>query len=478
MKTTSFLLFAALLLGFIAYQRAPEYDEAYSLFLTAGDARPAWPSGVFSPSSVRDSFAGRASPGQISTDLKIGDVHPPLYFWLLEYWRRLFGPSWFTARLLSVVLSLGALAALAWLAEVAAIPVIATLAITVFSYGFAYTGIVARGFALAQCLNILGIALIFAAARNDRQKIAFAGGLALGAASFTNYLALFVGLAAILWLAFSRARWRLLAPAMVGIMVFFKPDFSYFAMQRHSRASQFAGFSPLHALKLLTKDSGAALFGGLPLYAGRAAPIVAALLFLLFLICLAHILKRRRNLLFALAAAAPLAGPLALGLIFHNTPIEIRYLAFSMPFLALLLAAALPKRLTTLLLGTEICAIIGLTFAPSTMQPQAAAAHQIAALNLPNALILVPFGNDGVGIPGPFIASLPDTARIKLLRTGPMPNLVPAQKIILATLSIDATSRAATARSLAYFHDQKCFIAGPTTQLTAVFLNGCTNQQP
>ncbi|HUW80250.1 MAG TPA: hypothetical protein VMV54_05050, partial [Acidocella sp.] len=92
MKLTGFLLLAALLLGIIAHQRAPEYDEAYSIFLTAGDARPAWPAGVFTAGSVRGLYAGHASPGKISHDLKIGDVHPPLYFWLLEIWRRLLGP--------------------------------------------------------------------------------------------------------------------------------------------------------------------------------------------------------------------------------------------------------------------------------------------------------------------------------------------------------------------------------------------------
>ena len=480
MKLTGFLLLAALLLGIIAHQRAPEYDEAYSIFLTAGDARPAWPAGVFTAGSVRGLYAGHASPGKISHDLKIGDVHPPLYFWLLEIWRRLLGPGWFTARLLSVVFSLGSLAVIAWLAEAAEIPVIPALSIALLSYGFAYTGIVARDFALAQFLNLLGFSLVFHAITTNRRQFSLAGGLALGAASFTNYLAVFTGCAMVFWLCIAPRRWRFLLPTAAGMLPFFTLDASYFMVQRNSRAAQFVAFSPVHALALLVRDSGAALFGGLPLYAGRTGPAIAIGLLSLFIACLVYVIKRNHKhaVLLALAAIAPPLGLLALGLIFNNTPIEIRYLAFSMPFLALLLAAALPRLLLLLLLGVEICAIIGLAFASSTMQPQALSARQTTALNLPGALILVPFGNDGVGIPGPFIAASPDTARIELLHPGKMPDVSHEKKIILATINADASSRSATAQALAYFRAQKCFTMGAATNLTAEILNRCADQQP
>jgi hypothetical protein len=173
-----------LLLGLIAHSRAPEYDEAYSIFLTAGDARPAWPSGIFTPGSVRAFYTGYASLGGISRELKTGDVHPPLYFWGLELWRGLFGASWFTARLLSVIFSLGSLSLIAWLAEAAEIPVFEALGIALLSYGFAYTGIVARNFALAQFLNLLGFLLVFQGTRQNDRRLALCGGMALGAASF------------------------------------------------------------------------------------------------------------------------------------------------------------------------------------------------------------------------------------------------------------------------------------------------------
>src|SRR6202035_3471561 len=133
-----------------------------------------------------------------------GDVHPPLYFWCLEIWRHLLGPSWLIARLLSVIFSLSSLAVIAWLAEVTEIPVLPALSLTLLSYGFAYTGIVARGLALAQFLNLLGFWFIFQTTHSHRRRLAFAGGLALGAASFTNYLAIFIALAALIWLCLAK----------------------------------------------------------------------------------------------------------------------------------------------------------------------------------------------------------------------------------------------------------------------------------
>ncbi len=493
-----FLLLAAILLTAVAYLRPPEYDEAYSIFLTAGDARPAWPSGVFHPADVRGFYTGSASPARIALDLRMGDVHPPLYFWALEYWRRVFGPSWFAARLLSVVFSVATLTALARLAAMADVPVGPALLLTLLSYGFAYTGTVARGFALAQLLNVCGMTLLFRATqivdarfrgrrgqrfhrrdapmerprRDDgveqpmaqltrharesghpRLWLSLVGGLCLGAASFTNYLAVFTGLAVLLWLLLKHR--RQLLPAAFGFALFLPGDWYFYTAQHGTRTGQFVAFSLPHALALLAKDFGAALFGGLPLYAGRAAPLVAAALLVLFIACLIAIIRRRapHALLFALAAAAMPGGLLALGLIFNNTPIEIRYLAFSLPFLALLLAGALTRPLLLIVLAVQACAIAGLAFAPSTMQPQGLAALAAAREATPGTLVLVPFGNDGVGVPGPFIAAAPDNMVIELVRGTP-PDVAAYRRVIVAAIAADGSSRAASRRLLAGFPAQ------------------------
>ncbi len=441
MKLVGFFAFAALLLVAIAWLRAPEYDEAYSIFLTAGHARPAWPQGVFTPGSVRGLFAGHAGFARIAHDLRAGDVHPPLYFWALKLWRQAVGPSWFAARLLSVLFTLGSLALLARLAAAAAVPVYPALFLVLLSYGFAYTGIVARGFALAQLCNIAGVLLIFLAASNRRGRWALAGGAAFGAACFSNYLALFTACAALLWLLFTRP--RLVPAALAGFLPWLPLCGWFFLAQRQSRLGQFAAFSPIRALALLAKDSGGAIFGGLPLYAGRLALPVTLVLGILLLAGVAFVWRRRhaQARLFALLSLATPCGLFALGVIFGNTPIEIRYLAFSLPWLGLLLAPALPRALLATMLAVQAAAIAGLALAPATMQPQAAAARAAAAY--PGRLVLVPFGNDGVGIPGPFIASAPDNMRILLLRPATVPPPGPA---VMAMLGIDHESRLVVAR--------------------------------
>jgi Dolichyl-phosphate-mannose-protein mannosyltransferase len=441
MRLIGFLAFAGLVLAAIAWVRAPEYDEAYSLFLTAGHARPVWPTAEFTAGSVRYLYSGTAGFWQIAHDLRQGDVHPPLYFWALEVWRQIAGPSWFAARLLSVVFALAGLYLLARLAAAARTPVYPVLYLTLLSYGFAYTAIIARGFALAQFCNIAGVYLLFLAVQRKRWPLAMAGGAAFGAACFTNYLALFTACAALLWLAFTRP--RLLAAALAGFLPVLPACAWFFLAQRHTRTGQFLAFSPTHAVLLLAKDSGAAIFGGLPLYAGPFGLAVTLGLAALFQLAIGMVLVRRHAHagLFALAAVAPPCGLFVLGLIFGNTPIEIRYLAFATPFLALLLAPSLPRPLLGIMLALQTAAILGLGFAPATMQPQARAARQAAAY--PGASVLLPFGNDGVGVPGPFIASAPDNMRILLLR----PGAVPKAQAVVVTLAIDNESRAIAAET-------------------------------
>jgi hypothetical protein len=461
------ILLAAVVLTAVAWLRPPEYDEAYSIFLTAGDARPAWPAGVFHAAQVRGLYAGHAGFAAIAADLRRGDVHPPLYFWALELWRDGFGPGWFTARLLCVLCSLATLAVLARLARLAEIPVIPALLITLLAYGFAYTGTVARGFALAQLLDTIGLTLMLAAAQRRGPVAALAGaaGLAFGAASFSNYLAIFTPAAAVFWLLVRRDCIGAVMLLAAGLGLFLPLDFYFFAAQHAARPGQFEAFSATHALARLARDSGAALFGGLPLYAGRFGNTLAAGLAVFAAVCL---LKSRVNALFALVAAATPIGLFALRLVFNNTPIEIRYCAFGIPALALILAT-LPGPLLAPLIGLEALAIIGLACAPATMQPQARAAGEAARLASPGTVTLVPFGNDGVGIPGPFIAAAPDTMAIQLIRQGAPPDLGRAGRVILATIAADDASRAATAQTLAALMASPDWRAGPASALTRVF---------
>lgn len=405
---------AAALLVLAAWLRGPEYDEAYSIFLTAGHARPLWPQGVFTVGSVRWLYDGHAGFWRIALDLRRGDVHPPLYFWALEIWRGAAGAGWFTARLLSVGFTLAGLWGLACIARFCRVPVGPVLAMALLSYGFAYTGILARPFALAQALNIAGVACALRAAREEQAAWALLAGMSFGAAAFTDYLAVFTGGAMLCWLCWRRTGRAVLA--LAAMLPFLAGCFWFFLAQHGSRNGQFADFAWGPALAEMARDGGAALFGGLPLYAGHAGVLVAVLLAVLFLACLGFALRRPVSRGFLLLAAATPAGLLALGVLFHNTPIEIRYLAFALPWVALAIAPAVPRQLLAALLAVQVLAVAGLMLAPATMQPQGRAARLAAAF--PGAVVALPYGNDGVGVPGPFIAAAPDSMRILLLRPG------------------------------------------------------------
>src|SRR5882757_7259264 len=141
------MLLAALVLTTAAWERGAEYDEQYTLFLTAGTARPAWPEAAFAAGTVREIQSGQASLATIARDLRATDVHPPLYFWAVSVWRRMLGPGLFEARLFSVLCGLVSVAAVGAIARRSGISPVTAMLLTLGSYGFVYTNAIARGFA-------------------------------------------------------------------------------------------------------------------------------------------------------------------------------------------------------------------------------------------------------------------------------------------------------------------------------------------
>jgi hypothetical protein len=152
--------------------------------------------------------------------------------------------------------------------------------------------------------------------------------------------------------------------------------------------------------------------------------------------------------MFALAALAPGVGLLILGAIFNNTPIEVRYLAFSAPFVGLLLAGALSVRGAAVVLAVQAISIAGLMLAPQTMQPAGAAAQAAAAL-VEDGVVLLPRGNDGVGVVGAFAIESPPALPLLLILADATPEQIrarvrPWHRVVLALLEQDAASRAAS----------------------------------
>jgi hypothetical protein len=125
----------------------------------------------------------------------------------------------------------------------------------------------------------------------------------------------------------------------------------------------------------------------------------------------------------------------------------VRYLTFSTPFAGLLLAGALGTRGAAVLLIVQAASIAGLMLAPQTMQPARAAAHAAAAL-VEDGVVLLPRGNDGVGVVGAFAIEAPPALPLLLIRAGETPvdiraRIAPWRRVVLALLDQDASSRAA-----------------------------------
>ena len=450
------LSLGAVVLIAAAWLRGAEYDEQYTLLLTAGTPRPIWPETVFPAGIVAAMQSGHATMSGIAHDLRVTDVHPPLYFWAVALWREVFGPGLFAARMLSVACGVVSLALVGLIARRCSMPPVVPMLLTLGSYGFAYTNAVARSFAPAQTLILCGLALLL------RRRPLLAG-LSLGAACCCNYLAVFIAAALIV----AAGAWT----AVLTAVPFLALDGWFFAAQHASRQGQFPPFAIAPSLLRLAEYQVASVFGGLPLYAdGVGRTGVAAMLALLaagLLLCVARARPFSAappiRLVLAAAVATPI-GLLLLGAVFDNTPIELRYLSFGLPFIALMIAwaSAAPHRrprnrfvtIVPLVLVVQIAGITGLLFSPRTMQPARAAATEAARLAPRLAqgdVVLLPRGNDGVGIVGAFGIEAPPALPLLLISPGDpiAARIALYRRVALAVLAQDRDSIAAIAQARA-----------------------------
>jgi hypothetical protein len=435
------LLAAALVFGAATLLRGTEYDENYSVFVTGGIARPAWPSTPFTAADLPAPFQAHADLSTVTELIRRTDVHPPLYFWLLRGWRAVVGDGLPALRALSVLCALGAL--LAWMraAWLAGLPPLVTGGLLVLSYGFSLTGHVVRGYALAQLLVGLTVLAAVAAWRQPGLLRAGLAGLAGGLACLANYLAVFPVGVVLAWMVLATPGWgrRLRVALVAGLpcMALLGIAASVWLAQRASAVSQsaeqFEALSPLATLARLAQYEAAILLGGLPLYVPPGLPralLGGALVLLLAGVALA-MLWRWRGLgplrwMWLGGALAPPLGLLALGLLFGTVPVELRYLVLGAPFLAALGAATagswgrLAPRATAwglgLVLAVQATATLGMLLHPATQQPFRAAVAALAPELRSPTLLLVPFGQDGVGIVGSLLRELPPDQPILVLR--------------------------------------------------------------
>jgi hypothetical protein len=198
---------------------------------------------------------------------------------------------------------------------------------------------------------------------------------------------------------------------------------------------------------------------------------VTGVLAVLLVALVVHVVRQWRGIatpdlrrLLVMAAAAPPLGLLLLGFAFDNTPIELRYLAFATPFVGLLLAgmfATLPRRtgraLCGLVLAVQAVSLVGLVTRPETMQPARATAVAAAAL-AGEGVVLLPRGNDGVGIVGGFAIEAPPAMRLLVIGRDVTPDAIRVRaarysRVVLALLGQDADSRATLPAMRAAFDD-------------------------
>jgi hypothetical protein len=112
----------------------------------------------------------------------------------------------------------------------------------------------------------------------------------------------------------------------------------------------------------------------------------------------------------------------------------------------------------------QAAGIVGLLLSPRTMQPARAAAAS-AAPYAAGALVLLPAGNDGVGIPGAFGIEAPAATRLRLVRPGDTLVAPPEyHRVILALLAQDRDSTASLAA-------MRGSVAGPNWRRVAIGSN-------
>ncbi|MFC7689640.1 hypothetical protein ACFQY5_08420 [Paeniroseomonas aquatica] len=295
-----------------------------------------------------------------------------------------------------------------------------------FSYGFGYTGHIARGFALAHLLIAVTVFAVVEVVRSGvtapRSSLAWAAiaGLASGLATMTNYLAVFPAAAVLAWVFFAAVSWKrhlwIVFTAGIPFCMTMIISLYFFVVQKDSRTGQFEPFSPFSMLARLAQFNMANLFGGLPLYVeGAARTAVGGSLAVLLLVVVAAAAYRWRQLgqtrwLWLSGALAPSAGLVGLGIAFGNSPVELRYVAFAAPFAAMLIASAatawgrLAPVATAAVLGlvltVQFAGTLGMQLHSATQQPFRLAIAAASPYLGDSSVLLVPFGNDGVGITG------------------------------------------------------------------------------
>jgi hypothetical protein len=447
--------------------RCLEYDEAYTYFYLAGLPHPEWPLEPRPIADLRAWIDGRSAGfAQIAADLVRWETHPPLHFWLMVPWRWMFGSDHLAPRLFSVLCAGVSMLAMWRLAALARVPAIPAVLCTFLAYAVFHPATLARAYALALMLVLLGTLALAKLLRDpekgrtrplDGSLLAFGAGMAFSLAGLSHYLALVAG-ATIggAFVATILAQRRIVPVVAMGL-----GGLPFFLMVMAIRAQQ-GSAEWFHPDFVLTRDlwrlfemQAAALFSRAPVLLDSPWNTVAAALIAPCLLLIAGTVLAglrpivadpvRRLLLFG-AVAMPL-GLLVFGLLTDRAPFVSRYASYSVPFCALSFAAGLGRlgerrpRLAAAVFGYVLLwQAVGAgsqVVWPATQQEFRSIVADISTRWVPgDSVLVVPVGYDHVGKNGPFLWEAPGewpmvVADVPADRI--VPNLDAARNLFLVT---------------------------------------------
>jgi len=454
------LLFAAAICLPGLLSRAISYDEAITLLEVAGKAYPdgraasevvvgapgigvpGWPRTPQPVGKFKPWFHEDASLSDIAAQLRRADVHPPLYYWTLSFWRQVFGRSLEAARALSLVCSLASVVLLYWLCVAGGVryPLIPSLTFALAS-STADQAQQARAYSMAIML-VWGAALVAVLLwkhppkRPRNRFFCFTAFGLLSAASFlTNYLAAIPAGAIILWLAVVMKRGRtafLMIVAGVACVTVL-PWAPALADHIRARPDQFAGFPGFVVgvafqiniyAHMLLNPAQIGQAGSLAFVIGIAA---AACLGAVALLRTESVEEPRFLTLLWALALAPVAAILALNILFDKHLIQARYFVYALPAFAVLLTYKLGQfrqpiqslafvAATALWISQLICANRGYeTTAGVRTAHYRSLAKTVESVGTDSA-VLVAGIEYGVAVPGSLVYELPASLSVIFLR--------------------------------------------------------------
>jgi hypothetical protein len=333
--------------------RATWADEGISMLQTSATPWPSWPRTPTPAGSVKHVYSGMAPLVTITEDLRRSDIHPPVYYYSLALWRRWLGFSIETARLLSLLYSVGTVLALYLLLRAGGMErrLVPTV-VYAMSTCAVFFGSTARDYALASLLITLASlfgylackAVHYSRAHTAAYSVAMA--LCCGLAFQTHYFSLFPVGAILGWYFINLWRgFRTVAIAspllsisigLVGVPTLMT--------QLGARPTQNVGF-PGWAIeaKMLLRANLAVLWD--PMYNNRVLQLIAVVgIPALIGVTMYHIVSHRRGmnrklwaLLLALGAA-PSLGLLVLDPLFNKQNTYSVYLLFAGAALAVIVS--------------------------------------------------------------------------------------------------------------------------------------------